>query len=88
MPQFQGGPVQRGMTRSQFKQALTEVFPHGLGETLASDQVLTEWGMTALQALERGADPLAVWQALLRATDRDTEENLFWHRRDLHASRH
>lgn len=88
MPQFQGGPVQRGMTRSQFKQALAEVFPSGLGDSLASDQVLTEWGMTALQALERGADPLAVWQALLRATDRDTEENLFWHRRDLRPKHH
>lgn len=88
MPQFQGGPVQRGMTRSQFKRALAEVFPSGLGDALASDQVLTEWGMTALQALEHGADPLAVWQALLRATNRDTEENLFWHRRDLRTKHH
>lgn len=68
-----------------FTQALAEVFPHGLGASLASDQILTEWGLSANDALAQGADPLVVWQALLRATGRDTEENLFWHRRDLKA---
>lgn len=73
----------RGMTRSLFTRALTEVFPAGLGVSLAADEVLSKWNLTADEALERGYDPLEVWQELLRETDRDTEENLFWHLRDL-----
>ena len=71
------------MTRSIFNQALAEVFPSGLGASLAADSVLVEFGMTANDALAAGRDPLEVWQALLRATDKDTDENLFWHRRNL-----
>lgn len=77
------GPASRGMTRSMFNAAVDAVFPRGLGASLVTDQVLTEFGATAEASLDKGADPLEVWQALLRETDRDTEENLFWHRRDL-----
>lgn len=77
------GRASRGMTRSVFNSALVAVFPGGLGDSLLSDQVLLEFGLTAGEALNRGVDPLAVWQALLRATGKDSEENLWWHRRDL-----
>lgn len=80
-------PASRGMTRSVFNAALAEVFPHGFGETLVSDQVLVEFGVTPAAALEAGVDPLEVWQALLRATGKDTEENLWWHRRNLKQNR-
>lgn len=81
--QIQPGPAARGMTLSTFYAALAEVFPHGLGSSLVADQVLTEFSATAQEALDAGADPLQVWQALLRASGRATEENLFWHRREI-----
>ena len=71
------------MTRSLFNPAVAQVFPRGLGESLVSDQVLPAFQMTAREALEKGHDPLDVWQELLRETDHDTPENLFWHRREL-----
>lgn len=71
------------MTRSLFNSALAAVFPHGFGDSLLQDQTLVEFGATAQEALDAGVDPWEVWRALLHATGKDSEENLWWHRRDL-----
>lgn len=53
------------MKQSEFWNALEQVFGSALGHSLAGDLYLPSLGSTALEALEEGIKPDAVWAALV-----------------------
>lgn len=68
------------MKASEFWDALERVYGPALGRSLASDLYLTPLRATSREALEAGADPADVWNALIDATGED--ERARWIYRD------
>ncbi|MDY2941213.1 MAG: DUF3046 domain-containing protein [Varibaculum sp.] len=74
------------MKRSEFFDSLNRVYGSAYGDSIIHDLVLTEFGSSAWDALEAGADPQTVWAALITETDRDPA--LIWvHRANRNSRR-
>lgn len=72
------------MNRSEFTDALEKVYGPALGHSLIGDLYLPSLRATALDALDAGADPKDVWQALTEETD--MQDEAWAHRKPLHRS--
>lgn len=58
------------MKHSEFYEAVEATFGSALGRSYVTDLHLVELGTTAAGALDAGADPDRVWEALTRETGR------------------
>lgn len=68
------------MKASEFWDALERVYGPALGRSLVRDLYMTSLRGTAREALDAGADPGDVWNALIAATDKGERER--WIYRD------
>lgn len=69
------------MKHSEFWACLDRIYGSAYGRSLVMDLVLTKFGLTANEALEKGHKPLEVWQALVVETGAD-DSALWAHRED------